>query len=310
VSFEIEAPDNTVEYQLWYTSSDDRSLDFLADMGEYDTKLGEHATFTPRFVFWECLFCDQRLLLDNCWGQGKYCAVDTTNTEIKGVEIMTEDLRHKCIHQMAKDKSQPSIYWNYVKTVKADCHGLVNEDCSRTGLAKVGLDFAQVMDCVNASFSLDDWSKAEVQNAFIDDDIANWLALGTMRFPIVVINNLTFRGHLDAYGVAEALCGAFADKSTCHKQGLPDFGLNTSNERKKMHYISHGDTGMDVKTVFLVLFCCIAVNICLVLLYRRHMKREISREMNLQIDAAAAQYMALASNPDQHSDRKSELQIR
>lgn len=68
VSFEIAAPDNTVDYQLWYTSSDDRSLDFLADMGEYDKKLGKHSAFTPRFVYWECLFCDRKLLEDNCWG--------------------------------------------------------------------------------------------------------------------------------------------------------------------------------------------------------------------------------------------------
>lgn len=68
VSFEIAAPDNSVDYQLWYTSSDDRSLDFLADMGAYAPKLGSKANFTPRFVYWECLFCDQKLLADNCWG--------------------------------------------------------------------------------------------------------------------------------------------------------------------------------------------------------------------------------------------------
>lgn len=141
---------------------------------------------------------------------------------------MTEDLRHKCIHKMSKEKKKPEIYWDYIKTVKAACDGLVNEYCSRQGLKKVGLDFDDVMECVNESFSKDDWSSEEVTNEFIDDDINNWLALGTMRFPLVVINNLTFRGHLDAYGVTEALCGAFKDRDTCQKEGLPDFGLNNS----------------------------------------------------------------------------------
>lgn len=44
---------------------------------------------------------------------------------------MTEDLRHKCIHKMSKEKKKPEIYWDYIKTVKAACDGLVNEYCSR-----------------------------------------------------------------------------------------------------------------------------------------------------------------------------------
>jgi len=93
VSFFIAAPDNHVEYSLWYTSSDDRSMDFLMDLAGYANKLGKYAAFTPHFVYWECFFCDQQLLEDNCWGGGRYCAVDTQNPNIKGIEIMTEDLR-------------------------------------------------------------------------------------------------------------------------------------------------------------------------------------------------------------------------
>jgi hypothetical protein len=75
-------------------------------------------------------------------------------------------------------------------------------------------------------------------NTFMDQDILQWLELGTMRFPLVVINNLNFRGHLDAYGVAEALCGGFKDKKLCDKQGLPDFHLK--KESSKGRRFRHG----------------------------------------------------------------------
>jgi hypothetical protein len=93
ITFQLDAPDNTVEYNLWYTSSDDRSLDFLYNLAEYDLKLGKHSHFTPKFVYWECYWCEEQLVKDNCYGNGKYCAIDTTNDRIKGTEIIEEDLR-------------------------------------------------------------------------------------------------------------------------------------------------------------------------------------------------------------------------
>lgn len=34
--FDMEKPDNRVEYDLWYTSSNDRALDFITDFEEFD----------------------------------------------------------------------------------------------------------------------------------------------------------------------------------------------------------------------------------------------------------------------------------
>lgn len=34
--FVMEKPDNRVEYDLWFTSSNDRALDFISDFKEYD----------------------------------------------------------------------------------------------------------------------------------------------------------------------------------------------------------------------------------------------------------------------------------
>ncbi len=35
-TFELDKPDNRVEYDVWYTSSNDRALDFLVEFSETD----------------------------------------------------------------------------------------------------------------------------------------------------------------------------------------------------------------------------------------------------------------------------------
>jgi hypothetical protein len=55
----MEKPDNRVEYDLWFTSSNDRALDFISDFKEYDAKFGEKVLFSPHYVFWKCPFCEE-----------------------------------------------------------------------------------------------------------------------------------------------------------------------------------------------------------------------------------------------------------
>jgi hypothetical protein len=96
--FIMDKPDNRVEYDIWFTSSNDRALDFISDFREYDEKFAEKVLMTPRYVFWKCTFCEEEFLNNDCYGGGKYCAVETSNIQIKGREIILEDLRQKCLY--------------------------------------------------------------------------------------------------------------------------------------------------------------------------------------------------------------------
>lgn len=91
--FTMEKPDNRVEYDIWFTSSNDRALDFISDFKEYDEKFGEKVLMTPHYVFWKCTFCEEQYLKNDCYGGGKYCAVEPSNENLKGREIIDEDLR-------------------------------------------------------------------------------------------------------------------------------------------------------------------------------------------------------------------------
>ena len=60
-------------------------------------KLEGLVNFTPHYVFWECTSCDSNYLNNDCYGGGKYCAVESSNAKLKGREIVLEDLRQLCI---------------------------------------------------------------------------------------------------------------------------------------------------------------------------------------------------------------------
>ena len=92
-SFDMKHPDNRVEYDIWYTSSNDRALDFIREFAKYDEMLGDSVKMTPHFIFWKCPHCQQQYLNNDCYGGGKYCAIEPSNDKIKGRDIVTEDLR-------------------------------------------------------------------------------------------------------------------------------------------------------------------------------------------------------------------------
>ena len=86
-----------VNVDFWFTSSSDRAIDFLEDFQKIEKQLGDKMEFKPRYVFWECTNCDAKYLENDCFGGGKYCAVESSNGNIKGRDIVLEDLRQICL---------------------------------------------------------------------------------------------------------------------------------------------------------------------------------------------------------------------
>lgn len=116
--FIMEKPDNRVEYDIWFTSTNDRALDFIQDFASQDNKFGEKVLMTPHYVFWSCLECEQEYLDNDCYAGGRYCAVEPTNEKIKGREIILEDLREKCLYnKYYSDPSTRSTWWKYMDEV-------------------------------------------------------------------------------------------------------------------------------------------------------------------------------------------------
>mmetsp|Transcript_4394 Transcript_4394/g.7446 ORF Transcript_4394/g.7446 Transcript_4394/m.7446 type:complete len:227 (-) Transcript_4394:755-1435(-) len=102
--FNISRPDNRVEYDLYFSSSNDKALDFVQDFGKINERFGDKVLFTPHYIFSSCLGCDQAYIKKNCFANGKYCAFDSAHPKLSGREIMYEDLRQICIYNMYYEK--------------------------------------------------------------------------------------------------------------------------------------------------------------------------------------------------------------
>lgn len=154
VKFGIARPDDRVEYDLWMSSSDDRSLDFVQEFHPYATKLGKHAQMTPHYFTWSCENCDETIIKNDCVASGMFCAIDENRLNFKGKEIVMENLRQKCIYLNAKkNKNNAEDWWNYVTKAHSTCYTDFTEDCSKTVHNKLGLDYAATQKCVTDSFS-------------------------------------------------------------------------------------------------------------------------------------------------------------
>ena len=283
--FVMEKPDNRVEYDLWFTSSNDRALDFISDFREYDEKFGSKVLFTPHYVFWKCPFCESQYLENDCFGNGKYCAVEPSNENIRGREIILEDIRQKCIYNRAYESEKTRvIWWDYMTHVHQNCYSVINEDCSRTAHTKLGIDFEQTMECVYGSFSSNDWAAATTNNTLIEEEIEYWKTYGTGIYPSIVINNRTYRGQLESLAVFNALCAGFANP--------PHMCANLlgSNQPDFMSI----DDGVRPAVIVGIVLVLILLNVVIVYCYRRHAKREMQGEMQMQIESAVSQYFALS----------------
>jgi len=87
--FDISKPDNRVEYDIWFSSSNDKALDFIQKFGKVDAKMGEQVLMTPHYIFQSCSEpCDETYKKENCLADGKYCGFYYSDTTLKGVDIV------------------------------------------------------------------------------------------------------------------------------------------------------------------------------------------------------------------------------
>jgi len=152
---EFEMPmHEIVDVDFWFTSSSDRAIDFLEDFNKIENQLGSKINFRPRYVFWECSNCDAKYMENDCYGGGKYCAVESSNANIKGRDIVQEDLRQLCLWGKFSKQNMTEQWWNYVTRVHSTCYSVINEDCSRRAHQFLDINYDETMKCVANSFSV------------------------------------------------------------------------------------------------------------------------------------------------------------
>lgn len=210
VSFDINKPDDRVEYDIWFSSSNDRGLDFIRDFRSYHETLGKKVLMTPRYFTWACINCDSAITDIDCFCDGKYCSIDESNLRVSGRDIMHENLRQKCIYlNTMKETNNDKLWWTYVTKAHSRCYDDFSEDCSKQIHKELGIDFAKTEKCVTDSFTDADHGVGD--NTLLAEEVVAWNNHGSHYIPSVIINSVSYRGVLDPENVFSAICNGFKD---------------------------------------------------------------------------------------------------
>lgn len=251
-------------------------------------------TFTPHYVFWECLLgCDQRYLEKDCFGGGKYCAMEPSNEMITGREIVLEDVRQKCLYSSLSKRHQEDVWFEYISRVHSVCYSVINEDCSREAHKHLDLDWDQTVKCVEDSFSKpeDKWGLSSCTNSIIDAEIAYWQLYGMNTYPSIVINKKSYRGQIEPLSVFNALCADFEEPpQACYKT----LHREAPNSAQMVFDQINDDNMVTVSEIVCLVLGLILLNVLCVYCCRRRAKREMRNAMNVQIESQVSQYFALS----------------
>ena len=290
--FVMPHPDNTVEMELWYSSSNTLALDFIKEFEKYMVDLQDSIDFMPRFVTWGCTGCSQSFKERECFSGGKYCAPNhgfMKGMNVKGSDILVEDLREHCLHDRLKTDGNEYKWWDYMKHIHQQCFSYIDELCSKSAHESIDESYEDTMKCVDQGFWDKDYKTAE--NSVLKKNAGRWKEYGTLYWPSVTINQVTYRGDITAENILEIICAALASK--------PNVCLNFYKEehiayKKPSFLTANRDRFASVELLIGIVVLLIGINVVLVFCYRRCQKREMEENLGDQVGAAVSHYIAVS----------------
>ena len=282
LTFEMNRPDNRVEYELWLSSDHQLARQFLQEFAPMARLFDdESAKMTPNYVLWYCGTCSPEYTTDHpdCVSGGRYCAPDPDYWGPRtGREIVMEDLRQLCIYKQTRDEEDENIWWDYVEVFSKSCVDRdFNKECSEKAMKKVDIDPNQIDKCVRDSFDGPDEKLDD--NWLLRAQRDKLLSSGVIFYPSIIINNQTFRGDLEAPEVMEAICAGFREK--------PEACFSHEEEDLRSR------SGIGAGTLLLIIFFSMVLLAAILYFYRYWVRKEMSQEMRSQVNSAVSQYIAL-----------------
>jgi len=227
LEYTVPAPDARVEWELWTTSIDEASLDFLRDFKATVLALGTKQLFTPHFYTYNGSHygCDLKLASDDelcgnlCTNGGRYCAPDPDGKRadgIAGADVVAENLRRTCVWKRYGGKDQAEsdqvgvgeTWWDYVGNFSELCgtaEDFVDAGCRSRAMREAGVDEAYVDACVADSGGLDGGP-----NAVLDHEVAELENKNIVYVPECIVNDAVVWGGLSPLNVLSTVCHGYA----------------------------------------------------------------------------------------------------
>ena len=86
----------------------------------------------------------------------------------------------------------------------------------------------------------------------------------------MVINSKTFRGRLTPDNAFEAICAAFKNEPSTCRVWQEEMGIEVPEGRS---------SGINQRTLFALIIVLVIINICIILVYRQYLQKELDSEM-------------------------------
>jgi len=280
VDFEINKPDDRVEYDIWYTSGDSKAMDFIRNMHKYNKRLGKNAQVTPHMMVQTCLWCSTSEIERNCISTSGavYCAPPVRTSNLQGNEALRQGLQEYCVYDIYKDSTNSDDlekWWKYMDEVYPCQATRYSSSCTGKALNEAQIDTNRLQTCL--------LREADILN----NEHKLMQYSGIQYNPAIVINQHVYRGALDAENVFKSICAGFnVTPAVCYEDYDPEQG-----KRKET---SSG--GIGTWTIIGLIIMLIVINGLLIYCYRRYTRREMKDEMQLQISSMISQYFALTDN--------------
>lgn len=144
---------------------------------------------------------------------------------------------------------------------------------------------------------------SKVDNIFMSENSEAWQEYGTLYWPSVTIDRVTFRGDITPANILEDVCANLKTK--------PEVCINFY-KREHIQYQETSVEGQDTVgagVVILVVCILIGVNVILILAYRRFVKKEMEDTMGFKVSNAVSQYIAVAQNNNSGRGNNTSIEI-
>lgn len=200
IDFSIDAPDDRVEYEIYYSLGDLLGYKIMKDFNSYRQKLGKKVLFTPYISIKKDYNNRYRTYSEeDCDGKLDYC-VQMIDQKIKstGREMLSEGVRQICIYKTEKDNKNADKFWKYITKISDECNGEFTEACSVKVQQSVGINDKLVSKCFDSEFF-----------NILSEEYNSSLHAGIHYTPAMVVNNVTIRGILEAPLMFSTICKGF-----------------------------------------------------------------------------------------------------
>jgi len=218
MSWSVPNPDNHVEYDLWSTVTDDKSMQFQIMWLKAQKALGNTAAFTPHYYIYDGIKARCRdsnghnMCYTLCTNEGRYCAIDPDNDMdygVSGADVVEESLRRICIWQKYGNSGTGPELFQYVEQFEV-CNNekdFTNKKCIAKAFTNAGIDSKDINKCMANNGGV----VKDGENALLQDQLNAVEANGIIVMPVAYVNGVPIRGTLDFDVVFKAVCAGYKD---------------------------------------------------------------------------------------------------